>query len=201
MTHSTEIGELAKALAQAQGEMRPAGFDAINPHYKSKYSKLPAVWDACREPLSKNGLCVMQTISEQDGKVYLTTTLAHSSGQWIKSILPVISTKADNHGMTSGITYSRRNALSAIVGVVSDDDDDGNECVKFQQSHSKPVDPIIIKCQADELAFLIDKLLPEEKKHYLNQLSASGIMSIYEIPLSQYFPFKKSIEEFLGTKK
>jgi hypothetical protein len=56
----------------------------------------------------------------------LITTLAHLSGQWIRSYLPIINEKNNIQGLGSAITYNRRYALSAIVGIISDEDDDGN---------------------------------------------------------------------------
>lgn len=120
---SEQINELAAALAKAQGEITGALKDSANPFYKSKYADLASVWDACKEPLSKNGLCVIQTprITER-GRV-LVTTLAHSSGQWISSELPINPVKDDPQGLGSAISYMRRYALTAIVGVAQIDDD------------------------------------------------------------------------------
>ena len=55
---SETIGKLAAALAKAQAEIRGAKKDADNPFFKSTYADLASVWDACREPLSKNELAV-----------------------------------------------------------------------------------------------------------------------------------------------
>jgi len=199
MNQSNEIGELAKALAQAQGEMTPAAFDAVNPHYKSKYSKLPAIWEVCRGPLSKNSLCIMQTLSESENKIYLTTILAHSSGQWVKSVMPIISTKADNHGMTSGITYAKRNALVALLGIVSDDDyqdDDGNACVKEQANLRRPIVQKITREQADELHSMFDKCPENFRKYVLNKISQEmKIGTFYELPSNCYDALRLSIEQ------
>ena len=61
MTKSDTIIELAKALNKAQAEMKGAVADSVNPHFKSKYADLASIWDACREPLTKHGLAVIQT--------------------------------------------------------------------------------------------------------------------------------------------
>ena len=61
MDRSEQIKELATALATAQGEMGSAIKDSDNPFFKSKYADLASVWDACRDPLSKNGFSVVQT--------------------------------------------------------------------------------------------------------------------------------------------
>lgn len=126
--HSEQINELSTALAKAQGTIASAKKDSENPFYKSSYADLASVWDACRKPLSDNGLSVVQTTDITDKGVFLVTMLAHASGQWISGILPIRPTKDDPQGMGSAITYMRRYALAAIAGVAPEEhDDDGNE--------------------------------------------------------------------------
>ena len=60
MLQSESIKELATALAKAQGALKPAVKDSLNPHFKSKYADLASVWEACREPLSSNGIAIVQ---------------------------------------------------------------------------------------------------------------------------------------------
>lgn len=134
--HSEQINELAAALAKAQAEFRGAEEDKVNPHFKSKYSSLNSLWAACREGLSKNGLSVVQTL-DGDERLNLTTTLMHSSGQWIKSVLPVVYQRVAPQVLGSAITYAKRYALSAIVGISSGDDDDGNSAQE-QAKRSPP---------------------------------------------------------------
>src|ERR1700679_234824 len=113
---SESIAELATALSKAQGEMQAAIKDSINPFFKSKYADLGSVWDAARPVLSKNGLCVMQTTEIMGDRVMMVTTLAHTSGQWVKSHLPLNPSKNDSQGMGAAITYLRRYSLSAHGG-------------------------------------------------------------------------------------
>lgn len=120
---SEQIGELAKALAVAQGKITGALKDSSNPFFKSRYADLASVWDACRGPLSENGLAVVQLTESDDAGVYVATTLAHSSGQWMRSRLRLQPKDATPQGMGSAITYGRRYALAAIVGVAQVDDD------------------------------------------------------------------------------
>lgn len=124
---SEQIDQLATALAKAQGMMKSAAKSKENPFFKSHYADLPAVWDACRDALSKNGLAVVQTPQFEGEATWLETTLAHSSGQWMRSRYPVRPAKNDPQGIGSALTYSRRYALMAMVGVVADDEDDDGE--------------------------------------------------------------------------
>jgi len=128
VTRSENINELAAAMAKAQGEVAGAKKDSENPHFRSRYADLASVWDACRGPLSKHGLSVVQfprltSIGESAWAVEIETTLLHTSGQWMTDTLAVPISKADAQGVGSAITYARRYALGAVVGVAPEDDD------------------------------------------------------------------------------
>lgn len=125
---SATIGKLVMALAKAQGQIKAAPKDSTNPFFDSKYSDLASVWDVCRDPLAKNGLAVIQRPNPTDGStVSLTTILAHESGEWIRGTLIMRPGKTDPQGIGSCLTYARRYALAAMVGICSEADDDGNK--------------------------------------------------------------------------
>ncbi len=129
---------LATALAKAQACMRAAERSrqadvTKDKTVKRKYSTLADVWDACREPLTSNGLSVTQiprTLMSDSGQlqVEVLTRLMHGpSGEQIEGtlVMPIFANHPQAIG--TGITYARRYALSAIVGIAPDDDDDGEE--------------------------------------------------------------------------
>lgn len=120
---SASIAALAAALAKAQGEIEGASKAKVNPHFKSSYADLASCWDACREPLSKNGLAVMQPASSNGPQVTVTTMLAHSSGEWIEGDFTMTATQNTPQGVGSCLTYARRYALCAMVGIAPEDDD------------------------------------------------------------------------------
>ncbi len=126
MQTSEQINEIAAALAKAQGEIKGAAKDSTNPHFKSRYADLASVWDACRAALSKNGLSVVQIPDTTSDGVFLYTTIAHSSGQWFRGVMPVRPVQDTPQGLGSALTYARRYSLASMVGVAPDDDDDGN---------------------------------------------------------------------------
>lgn len=131
---SESIKELATALAKAQAALRPAAKEALNPHFDKKYADLSAVWEACRGPLSTNGLSVVQMPANAEaGRLALTTFLLHSSGEWMSSTFSIKLQQDTAHGAGSALTYLRRYALAALVGVVADEDDDGNSASQPQQ--------------------------------------------------------------------
>lgn len=145
METSESINEISTALAKAQGQIENAIKDSNNPYFKSKYADLTSVWDACRKQLSENGLAVIQSPEESTAGISITTMLCHSSGQWIKSkySMPCDSSKLTPQVIGSAITYARRYALSAMVGVAPGDDDDGNDASQNQASKpaQKPAQP------------------------------------------------------------
>lgn len=124
---SEKIDLLIKALIKAKAQFGAVEKNRTNPYFKSKYADLGAVNDAVTGPLHDNGLTVMQTTAvRDDGTPVLVTTLAHESGQFISGQYPLLSAKNDPQGLGSALTYGRRYALSALLSVVADDDDDGN---------------------------------------------------------------------------
>ena len=124
---SPEIKDLATALMNAQSELKPALKDSTNPHFRSRYAGLQSIWDAARLVLKRNGLAVSQGFDAGNGETVTTwTLLMHTSGQWLRSDLTVKPSKADPQGIGSACTYSKRYGLSAILGIVADEDDDGN---------------------------------------------------------------------------
>lgn len=141
MNRSENIAELATALAKAQAVMA----HAVKDHtaklekdgrrlYEYRYATLAGVLDVCREPLSANGLSIIQTVTQGDGRVTVTTMLLHASGQYVTgdTSVPLVESKAQAVG--SAISYARRYGLTALVGVATDDDDAG----EAQRSVSKP---------------------------------------------------------------
>lgn len=129
MITSEQIQDLAAAMAKAQAAMKPAIKDSTNPAFRSKYADLTAVWDACRGPLTANGITVWQDVLATDSGIAVTTRLTHASGQWVEfGPLIVPLTKRDAHGVGSATSYGRRYGLSAAIGIVADDDD-GNAAV------------------------------------------------------------------------
>jgi len=130
MPQSESIKELATALSKVQGQLTFAKKDSANPFFKSTYADLESVWDSCREALAKNGLAVIQMPGNFfEGRMWLITRLVHSSGEWIEQEMSVPVTKPDAQGAGSALTYMRRYALAAFVGIVQADDD-GNAAVQ-----------------------------------------------------------------------
>ncbi len=131
---SETIGQLAAALAKAQGEMKGAVMDSTNPHFKSKYADLSSIIEAMRGPFSANGLAYMQFPHTVEGGVEVTTLLAHASGEWVEGTMFMPAFKLDAHGIGGATTYACRYSLRAIAGVPGEDDD-GNSAIGSPSQH------------------------------------------------------------------
>jgi len=133
MQWSESIDKIIPALLKAQTEMKDAEKAGRNPVFKSTYPKLENVWDACKDPLHKNGLVLVQSPQSGPNDTYgVETTIFHSSGQWVRDTLLLKPSKNDPQGAGSAITYSRRYSLAAMVGVMQEDDDANQASVKQQ---------------------------------------------------------------------
>lgn len=135
---SETIGKLADALAKAQAVMKPAAKDSTNPHYNSKYADLASIHEACREPLSSNGIAVTQRVTSSMEGVRVSTKLIHASGEWMKDSLFLPVTQKTPQGFGSAITYARRYSLAAMVGIAAEEDDDGNAASAPQAKTAPP---------------------------------------------------------------
>jgi len=135
---SPEVAELAGALAKAQSAIVNAREDSKNPHFRASYASLTACWDACREPLTTNGLAVVQGLATEGRHVVCTSRLLHASGQWIESVLRLPAKKDDAQGVGSAATYARRYALCGLVGIAPDGDDDDGNSARPSAPRSRP---------------------------------------------------------------
>lgn len=134
MNQSDSIAAIATALVGFQAACEGAKKNAMNPAFKNKYADLSAVWEAIHEPMAANGLAVVQLpLPAERGELRLRTQLLHTSGEWIASEIVMPLGKVDPQGYGSALTYARRYALAAMLGVTQEDDD-GNGAMKGQAS-------------------------------------------------------------------
>ena len=126
MEKSDSITKIADALCKFQGSMNGIKKDASNPFFKSRYASLGAIIEDTREPLSKNGLSYAQFPTGEYG---LETILMHTSGEWIKARYDMKPVDQKPQSLGSALTYQRRYALCAILGLQVEDDD-ANEASK-----------------------------------------------------------------------
>jgi len=143
------LAALYGALATAQG-----AFPAIPKNrmvkikmksgasYEFRYADLESILAATRPALSANGLAVFQTMSRVDkGMQMIVTTVAHKEGGSVTSELelPSPNTYPDPKELGAAITYLRRYAATAILGVAADDDLDASSDVPEDDDDMKAI--------------------------------------------------------------
>ena len=139
MQTSESVKEIALALAKFQANVGNVTKDSTNPFFKSKYASLESVISTVRPVLASYSLSFSQ-FPDEDG---LTTILLHSSGEWMMSHAKLIIKDQTPQGHGSAITYLRRYALSAVLGIATEDDDDGNAAsvAKPPKAEAKAAEP------------------------------------------------------------
>jgi len=139
MIKSESIKEIAVALSKFQGEITNPLNSAKNPQFNSKYAPLQDILSLTRPILAKNGLSVLQSTTGDLENVTVSTMLLHSSGEFMETEPFVLKGEQtakgggkvlNVQGAGSMITYIRRYQISAILGLASEDDDDGNHSTK-----------------------------------------------------------------------
>jgi hypothetical protein len=216
MTQSETIAKLAEALAKAQGAMEGAVKDSANPYFKSKYADLASVWGACRKALSDNGLSVIQATAympESPDNIVVDTRLCHSSGEWIEGRIVMKPVKSDPQGIGSCLTYARRYALSAMVGIAPEDDDGNAASGKTKEENSTKTYGLKEKTENISKPSKSDKV--EAKEFAANQVNKEediplepgdlhldgyrGEEKTPPEPASQEIPPKETLSEFISV--
>lgn len=142
MNKSEQVNELAAALSKTQAALNRAKESATNPFLKNSYADLGDIWDAARAPMTENGLSVAQFPTSTAEAIGLTTVLMHASGQWLEDTvyLPLSDERGKSQAQVAGsiISYLRRYGLSAVLGIVTGEDDDGNAGRDPRQQQKRP---------------------------------------------------------------
>lgn len=168
---SEKVDLISKALIHAWDKIKTAKKQAENPFFHSKYADLGAVVEACKGALISSDLVPVQSTTMIDGKLVLVTTIYHSSGQWIRGYLGVNPVKNDPQAVGSAMTYARRYALSALVGLTTEEDDDGESAMGRTPARQSYVPKPAPK---EEISF--EEAVPAEPDHttYGNAENSSG---------------------------
>lgn len=205
MEKSTNITKIATALGKFQASIKTISFDSnvsvetrTGSSYSFKYASLSKILEVIRPHLKDAGLSFSQ-LTEEGGAV--TTLLMHDSGEYLQSTLklPIDMTggKNDAQRIGSAITYARRYALSAILGISTDEDDDGNAAsgnlIKQKGDTSKPApkQPGTNAAPADNRPWITEKQLEDT----LKRLSAGELELCKSVEVS--FRIRKAFKERL----
>lgn len=145
----SNFDQIAGALVAAQAEFSAVPKTADNPFFKSKYADLATVVSHTQPILAKHGLAVSQyPTTLENGEPALTTYLLHSSGQFIADTMKLCAAKSDPQGQGAAITYARRFAYMAVLGLVADVDDDGNMAQRAKVAEKSPTEVALLKLKA-----------------------------------------------------
>lgn len=128
-SHSNELNELFKAMAQFRANFNQPIKDKTNPFFKSKYVPLENITEAIDKAIEGTGLTYTQYATSENQDVSVSTMIMHESGQYIEfEPLTLPAVKLDPQALGSAVTYARRYALASVFGVTSEVDDDANAC-------------------------------------------------------------------------
>ncbi|MCM8710509.1 ERF family protein [Clostridium sp. SYSU_GA19001] len=204
MNKSESIKELCTALNKFQMEVNNPKNTEKNNFFQSKYAPLDVVINTVKPALTKHGLAVFQNVSGNGESITVTTMITHISGEWIESE-PLTLNNSDSKGVSLAqaagisITYARRYQLSAMLGISSEDDTDGNN--HYQQDKSKqdiPVDlqgDIISEAQAKRLYAIAKNKTKEAKEIMLKY----GYTESKQIKKTDYNKIVEEIEKVVNA--
>lgn len=185
------LKDLYTALAKAQGEITSAELDAEGQAgtRKYQYATLSSVLTAIRAPLSKNGLSISQLPCRgaTPASLGLTTILAHESGQSLENYFEMDPPKLDPQGIGSAMTYMRRYALMAIIGVAGANDDDAEG--------AKAEPETITAAQVDTILSMADDLFGDDSESMLQRMCEKvfDVEAVAKIPAAGYEPAQNSL--------
>jgi hypothetical protein len=143
LKRSEAINELAAALAKAQSAMRTVGnsskvkIESAKGKYEYRYATLSDFFDVARKPLGDNGLAVLQPSHALGNEVVVQSLLLHSSGQWIETELRMLARDMSPQSIGSAMTYGRRYAFAALIGMASSDEDDDGAAAQPEGSREQ----------------------------------------------------------------
>lgn len=141
MNTSENVDQVFTALAAAQADLqnpnktktaKVKGVSKTGRDYEMtyKYADIADVLNDARPVLAKHGLCIVQATGIDGGALLVRTRLGHNSGQWVESEYPVSAVNGDHQKMGAALTYSRRYALCAMIGVAAEEDLDGQHAAE-----------------------------------------------------------------------
>lgn len=152
---STKPKSLTEALLKTQKEMPDLQKNAINPHFGNRYISLDSLMEQVLPVLQANDLLLTQAPTEVDGGAALLTRFTHvPTGESVEATMPLILDRQNAQGLGSALTYARRYALMAWLGLVADEDDDANGAARSNSGSAQ----VVQHPAADELTELKNRV-------------------------------------------
>lgn len=148
---------IAKALVAVQAGVTPLQKSAENPHFKNSYVPLSEAASEALRLITKHGLGITQWPVTEADRHFLITVLFHESGASISGKLELLMAQRTSQGQGSAITYARRYGIMSILGLVGEDDDDGNKA-SGRREPATPEQLAEIKQLCADLKFPLDQI-------------------------------------------
>lgn len=183
--------KFAAAFVKAQGQIEGAKKGKRNPGFNSKYADLSACWDACRDALQENDIGIIQLPVEAGaGRVGLRTTLLHVSGEAVEADFSMPLKDATNpQAAGSALTYARRYALCAAIGICPEDDDGNAAASAGKAATPKGTTETVVKVVSPEFwksQFLAAKNKEEQKAVYFQLKNSAEVEPLKSSLLTEW---------------
>lgn len=197
-----EKSNIYAALAKAQSEFSPVVFDKVNPHFKSKFGSIAAINKATLGALTKNGLSITQPTKLHTDGIILLTRLGHESGEIIESEILIKTGSKTDQQIGASLSYMRRYCHSAIINVVAEEEDDGEEDRKavstMNRSAPKKEDDSLISAKEVDSLEEMTKSYPSVKAGFLQW---AAIDSYSEVKSQNFQRSVKAIQDKINKLK
>lgn len=170
MITSPSVKLIAAALVKVHAALKAITKDRANSHFGNRYATLDAIMDEIRPLLAAESLFIVQGGYDgclvQLGSVFavaVTTHLFHESGEFIGQSVTIPLAKVDPQGAMAAYTYARRAGVSAILGLSTEDDDDGNKASRPARKKNEPAAQMVQKANEVGAKKLGDLIFPKLK--------------------------------------
>jgi len=157
---------LNEALAKAQGAFPaiPRSKTVSTKAYKYSYASLDQILGKCRKALAENGLSIVQLLESNGSGPQLRTELRHAGGAVVGSSYPFVAPDSPQ-ALGSLLTYLRRYAITALLGIATEEDDDGQAAEGAKPKPKAETPPMIDEAQRGQIDVALKTLVDEAPQH------------------------------------
>lgn len=193
MSNMDAMAQLIQKLFAIQSSLPVIPKTSTNPHFKSKYADLPTIMEVLKPILAEHRVLLMQPIytSENPNLLVIATSFSDAdTGAEIRQVSTVpIGNNLTPQAFGSAVTYARRYILCSMLGIVADEDDDGNA-----SSVGSSADGKISKQQIIDIVTM-GKSKGLTKDDILAFLKTKGVHRLDALTQQQYTRFMSWLEK------
>lgn len=203
MNSSNTIANLASALAKTQINLPVVKFDAKNPFLNNKYATLQAVVQASVPVMNEFGLSIAQFSISQEGRIGVRTILMHVSGEWIEDTITLVPETAKGLSLNQSagvtLTYLRRYSWASVLGLVADEDGDGDVHAETKNNESANEKVTAIMAERVWSFEQMDVVLNKMKEMGSAEATYEDVMGVLRYSLLPENAPVKTIESWFGA--